>query len=87
MSFYIKKYLHRFTNISVRHQLELVGFHTVISIEGVYQQFCKQLMYVKKCTQYITLFVVNLLKCRPTCINIIALLIVDKDIALWLNKI
>jgi len=60
--FALNKYLHRFTNIYVRHKLKLFdklvlpiltygcevwGFHTANSIERVHLQFCKRLLGVK----------------------------------------
>ena len=65
--FQINKYLYKFTNISVRHRLDLFeklispilnyasqvwGFIQGSSIERVHLQFCKRLLRVKRTTQY-----------------------------------
>jgi len=64
--FKMKKYLHKFTDLSVSHRLNLFdrlimpilnygsevwGFSSGMSIERVHMQFCKQILGVKRCTQ------------------------------------
>ena len=64
--FKLNKYLHRFTNIRIKHKLDLFdklvlpilnygcetwGFHSGSSLERVHLQFCKRLLGVKRTTQ------------------------------------
>lgn len=63
--FKMNEYLYRFTDVSVKHRLELFdklilpifncsevwGFHPGAAIERVHTQFCKRLLGVKKSTQ------------------------------------
>ena len=62
----MNKYLHKWTDLSVSHRLNLFdrhimpilnyggevwGFFSGMSIERVHMQFCKQIIGVKRCTQ------------------------------------
>ena len=64
--FKINKYLYKFTNISIKHRLELFdklvlpilnygcevwGFHMANNIERVHTQYCKNILSVKRSTQ------------------------------------
>ena len=64
--FRLNKYIYKFTNLSVKHKLDLFdklvlpilnygnevwGFHGGKAVEKVHMQYCKRLLGVKKCTQ------------------------------------
>lgn len=65
--FRLNKYLYKFTNITVKHKLDLFdklvvpilnyscevwGFHNGSAVESVHTQFCKTLLGVKKTAQF-----------------------------------